>query len=349
LRLSIAVTGMHLAPEYGMTVRDIEATGLPIAARIPIDVQGRSGEAMSRAIGQAIVGLTDALAKDRPDLVLVIGDRGEMLAGAIAALHLGIPVVHLHGGERSGTVDESVRHAITKLSHWHFVATEESRERVVRLGEQPQHVHVTGAPSLDDVAGQGARPREETLALLGLPAGAEYLLVLFHPIVQEAAHAQTQTQALADAVQQVAKARNLHVVWLAPNADAGSAAILQTLDQSQLLFTRITHLPRPDFLAALGHAKAFIGNSSAGIIEAASLGTPVVNVGNRQRARERNANTRDCGTSRDEIVQALEAQLARGPFSPGNRYGDGQSGARIARLLATLPIEPTLLDKINTF
>lgn len=350
LALSLAVTGMHLAPEYGLTVRDIEATGLPIAARIPTDVQGRSGAAMSRAIGEAVIGLTGALERERPDLVLLIGDRGEMLAGAIAALHLGIPTVHLHGGERSGTVDEPVRHAITKLSHWHFVATEEARERVVRLGERADCVWVTGAPSLDDVAQHAAAPRAQVLQGLGLSPDARYVLVLFHPVVQEMGDAGRQTEALAAALEDELAASNTQVVWLAPNADAGSGAILDALAaRGGERLHRITHLPRPQFIAALAQAEALVGNSSAGIIETASVGTPVVNVGNRQRARERNANTLDCAPQREAIATALRQALAHGRYPPGNRYGDGHAGARIAELLATLPIAPDLLDKINTY
>jgi GDP/UDP-N,N'-diacetylbacillosamine 2-epimerase (hydrolysing) len=349
LELQVVVTGMHLSATYGMTVRDIEALRVPIVARIPTDVEERSPAAMASGIGTMIVGLTRAMAEAEPDLVMVIGDRGEMLAAAIAAIHLGIPVVHLHGGERSGTVDEPVRHAITKLSHWHFVATEQSRDRVVRLGECADHVWITGAPSLDGLAELAAVPRAQVLADLGLPAGSHFVLVLFHPVVQEREDAQRQTAVLADALNRVLD-RETHIVWLDPNADAGSGGIvraLQSLRSDRL--HRVTHLPRPRFVAALAQADVLVGNSSAGIIESASFGTPVVNIGNRQRARERNVNTIDCDIDGDAIAQAVESALAHGRFEPGNRYGDGRAGERITSLLATLPIEPGLLDKVNTF
>ena len=357
LELQVVVTGMHLSATYGMTVREIEALDLPIVARIPTDVEERSPAAMAAGIGAMIIGLTRAMGDARPDLVMVIGDRGEMLAAAIAAIHLGVPVVHLHGGERSGTVDEPVRHAITKLSHWHFVATEESRERVVRLGERAEHVWITGAPSLDGLAELAAVPRERVLTDLGLPAGSRYVLVLFHPVVQEMDDAGRQTtvlaEALVDALAGPARGGDgsqTHIVWLDPNADAGSGGIVSALAsiQSERL-RRITHLPRPLFVAALAQADALVGNSSAGIIESASFGTPVVNIGNRQRARERNLNTTDCDVSREAIAQAVKGCIAHGRFPPRNRYGDGHAGERITRLLATLPIEPGLLDKINTF
>jgi len=350
LELQIAVTGMHLSETYGLTVRDIEAEGLPIVARIPTNVEDRSPASMAQGIGEAVIGLTRALGEARPDLAVVIGDRGEMLAGAIAALHLGIPIVHLHGGERSGTVDEPVRHAITKLSHWHFVATEQSRERVVRMGEREDRVWITGAPSLDDLELHGARPRADVLRALGLPAQSRFVLVLFHPVVQEMNDAARQTEALAQALRETLADSSTHIVWLAPNADAGSAAILEALDQlGGERLHRVTHLPRPHFVAALRHADALVGNSSAGIIEAASFGTPVVNVGNRQRSRERNRNTIDCESDRAAIAAAIAQSLAHGRYPASNVYGDGKSGARITQLLATLPIEADLLDKINTY
>lgn len=353
LQLKLAVTGMHLSPAFGDTVREIEARGLPIVARIPTEVESRSPAAMARGIGQMVVALTEVLEREHPDLMLLVGDRGEMLAGAIAALHLGIPNVHLHGGERSGTVDEPVRHAITKLSHWHFVATATSRERVIRLGERPEHVWVTGAPSLDGLGAVLDAPRGQTLARLGLGAGARYALVLFHPVVQQMHDAATQTHALAEALERVAGEHDLQLVWLEPNADAGSGGILQALDAATARLgdrlVRITHLAREHYLEALRHAEVLVGNSSSGIIEAASLGTPVVNIGDRQRCRERNANTRDCRVDVLAIEGALRQALLHGRSSPTNVYGDGHAIERIIRLLVETPLAADLLEKVNTY
>lgn len=348
--VSLIVTGMHLSAEFGMTVNEVEALGLPIAARIPLSVDDRSHLAMALAVGQAVTGIALALEAMRPDLLLLLGDRGEMLAGAIAALHLGIPVAHLHGGERSGTVDEPIRHAITKLSHLHLVATEESRERVLRMGELAQNVFVVGAPSLDDVVGRKQLPREQVLQALGVPAGARYALVLFHPVVQEAGRAQSQVEALVEALRAEVLARGLHVVWLAPNADAGSAPIARAMQRaggSQVHC--VTHLPRDRYVDALASAEVLAGNSSSGIIEAAALGTPVVNIGNRQLLRQRNANTLDCEGDAGSIRKALASALERGRFAPDNVYGDGRSGMRIAALLASRPLPASLLDKSNAY
>ncbi len=348
-QVELLVTGMHLSPTFGETVREVEASGLPVTARVPIDVDTRTPLSMGKGVGQAIVGLAGALDRSRPDLVLVLGDRGEMLAGAIAALHLGIPIAHLHGGERSGTIDEPVRHAISKLSHLHLVATGESRERLVRMGEPPGQVHVVGAPSLDDIPA-APPPRGGVLSALGLPAGARYALVLFHPVVQEAHDAGAQAAALLQAVQQEVIARGWHAVWLDPNADAGSAAIAAEAGRQRVeRLHRLTHLPRAGYLAALSHAEVLVGNSSSGILEAASLGTPVVNVGSRQHLRQRNANTLDCEASAGAIAAALRQALAHGRWPVQNVYGDGRSGERIAQLLATVPLPRSLLDKANAY
>lgn len=350
LDLQVVVTGMHLSESYGMTVREVEASGLPILARLPTDVAERSASAMARGIGELIIGLTPLLEAHRPDLLMLLGDRGEMLAAAIAALHVGVPVVHLHGGERSGTVDEPVRHAITKLSHWHFVATRESRERVIRLGERPEHVWITGAPSLDGLETVLKSARSEALELLELPDGSRFALVLFHPVVQERESAYEQTRALADAVNRVLLARGIDVIWLDPNADAGSAEILRAArDHGAARLRFVAHLPRSSFLLALRHADLLLGNSSAGIIEAASLGTPVVNIGTRQRLRERNANTLDCAADARSIEAASVQWLEHGRFPEANRYGDGAAGERIVELLAAEPLSPDLLDKFNVY
>lgn len=345
--LSVLVTGMHLEPALGHTVDDIRASGLRICAEVPVDAHTRSAESMAASVGECLAGVSAVLAREQPDLLLLLGDRGEMLAGAIAALHLGIPSVHLHGGERSGTVDEPVRHAISKLASYHLVATQESRERLLRMGEAPDRLFVTGAPGLDGLEQDAGLAPDECRAALGLPPGQRFVLVLFHPVVQQAQEAQAQTVALIQALREV----GLPVAWLEPNADAGSLGVLAALAAQALPpgSVRLRHLPRPVYCAALRHAEALVGNSSSGIIEAATFGTPVVNVGDRQRLRERNANVTDADPAVAPIAAALRAQLQHGRWPCENRYGDGRSGERIARLLCTLPLDPAVLEKINVY
>lgn len=347
LSLSLAVTGMHLSTAHGHTVDEVRASGLPIAAELPVDMATRSPASMAEGIGHMLVGLTGLMARQRPDLLLLLGDRGEMLAAAIAALHLGVPSLHLHGGERSGTVDEPVRHAISKLCSYHGVATPGSRQRLIGLGEAPERIFVTGAPGLDGLQALAATDRTELLAALGLPAEPGFVLVLFHPVVQQAAQAETQARELLAAVQGLGRP----VLWLAPNADAGSLGVLQALDGAALPpgSRRVTHLARPLFCAALRHCAALLGNSSSGIIEAASFGTPVVNVGDRQRLRERNPLVADVPVAAEAVLRALQAAVAAPRGDGHNVYGDGQAGARITALLASLPLDAGLLEKANTF
>lgn len=347
LALQVIATGTHLSAAHGRTVDEIRASGLAICAEVPLDVHTRSPASMAVAIADCLRGVTAVLERERPDLLLVLGDRGEMLAGAIAALHLRIPCVHLHGGERSGTVDEPVRHAISKLSMYHLVATAGSRERLIAMGEEPSRIHVTGAPGLDGLAAAGAMSREDCLAALQLQPDSHFIVALFHPVVQQAGQARDQTTALLHALGQV----GLPVLWLEPNADAGALAVLAALEQSPLPpgSRREPHLGRPLFAAALRHCEALAGNSSAGIIEAASFGTPVVNIGDRQRLRERNANVMDVAAHVPAIEQALRQALRQAHSPCDNLWGDGHAADRIAALLATLPLGPALLEKVNTY
>ena len=340
--LSIAVTGMHLDPAYGNTVDAIRASGLRICGLLPVDVQTRSGESMAVALGHTLSALTPLLAREQPDLLLLLGDRGEMLAGAIAALHLGLVCVHLHGGERSGTVDEPVRHAISKLASYHGVATEASRQRLIAMGELPERICVTGAPGLDGLTDLAALSEADCRAALSL-GDAAFVLALFHPVVQQAGQAFEQTAALLQALHQQA----LPVVWLEPNADAGSLEVLRALDQ--IGSVRLRHLERAVFASALRHCALLLGNSSAGIIEAASFGTPVVNVGSRQNLRERNTNVIDCEPATDAVIAAMQAALAQGRWPAQNVYGDGQAGPRIADWLAEIPLDAKVLEKVNAY
>jgi GDP/UDP-N,N'-diacetylbacillosamine 2-epimerase (hydrolysing) len=347
LGLSIIVTGMHLSPEHGDTVREIEAANLSIAAKVPVPLTPATGATMARNIGAMTTAFTDALERAQPDIVLLLGDRGEMLAGAIAGLHLNIPVAHIHGGELSGTVDEPVRHAISKLSHLHLTATAASRERLIRMGEAATNIHVTGAPGLDGLADESFGDRLTVARQHGLNTDRPYALMVYHPVLQEADTAGADARALLDALHKA----GVQVLALMPNADGGSEAVRQVLTEArgQNAVTVRTHLARPDFIAAMAHADLMIGNSSAGIIEAASFGTPVINVGRRQNLRERNANVRDIMAESAALNEAIGDALARGRFRVENVYGDGNTAARIADLLATTPLNAALMMKVNGY
>lgn len=348
VEVSVCATAMHLAPEHGSTVKEIEAAGLRICARVPAPSSGRSGAEMARAIGQELLGIVDALETERPHAVVVLGDRGEMLAGALAALHLNIPVVHIHGGERSGTVDEPIRHAISKLAHLHCTSTEAARERLVRMGERPQHVFVTGAPGLDGLEAMASAERAELCREQGLDPRRPIAIVVFHPVVQEAEQAGAQMDELMAAVLEA----GLQALCFTPNSDAGGAAIRAALARhAKHPDVRIAeHLSRERFVAWMAVAEVMAGNSSAGIIEAASLGLPVVNVGSRQEGRERSGNVTDVpGVRRADIAAALASVLRNGRGRYRNVYGDGRASERIVALLSSHPLERSLLDKTNAY
>lgn len=347
LSVAVIATGMHLSPFYGETVREIEASGLEVSARVPVPLEPATGATMARNIGRMTEAFVDAMEARRPDVVLLLGDRGEMLAGAMAGIHLNIPVAHVHGGERSGTVDESVRHAISKLSHIHFAATAESRDRLIRMGEAPAHIHIPGAPGLDGLTGDALPDRAEIMSRFGLDPARPFALMIYHPVLQETGPAGD------DATAQIAAlAKNgLQILALRPNSDGGSDSIRAALDAAAGApgLHVLTHLGREDYLAVMAAADLMIGNSSSGIIEAASFGTPVVNVGCRQNLRERNANTVEAAAEPAALDAAVRAQLAHGRYPAFNVYGDGHAGRRIADILAATALDSTLMHKVNGY
>lgn len=347
IALSVVATGMHLSPTYGETVKEIEASGLPVVARIPVALEEASGAAMARALASELGGLVDVFEREQPNIVLLLGDRGEMLAGALAAIHLNIPIAHIHGGERSGTVDELVRHAISKLSHYHFTATEEARQRLIRMGERPEHIFVTGAPGLDGLHDLVAYSRRELCEKVGFDASAPVALVVFHPVVQTAEEAGDQARELLAALH----AAGVQAICLMPNADAGGNLIRQALLENgrHPAIRLLTHLPRTEFVSWMASADVMVGNSSSGIIEAGSFGLPVVNVGDRQRFRERGRNVLDVPVQRNKIEAAICSMLRSRRPAPENVYGDGCAGERIAELLVTLPLDRKLLEKSNAY
>lgn len=349
LVLSVIATGMHLSRAHGHTVDEIEATGLTIAARVPIELEPATGATMARGIGAMIPAFVSALEAERPDLVLLLGDRGEMLAGALAAIHLNIPVAHVCGGERSGTVDEPIRHAISKLSHLHFAATEEARERLVRMGEAPEHVHVIGAPGIDGLADMPTPDRAALLVAHRLDPNQPFALLVYHPVLQEADRAAADTACLVDEVRRA----GFQILAVMPNADAGSDGVRQALRAAERhpgVQVR-SHIPRPDFLAAMAVADLLVGNSSSGITEAASFGTPVLNVGQRQNLRERNANITDVPIIAEAVGQGARTLLAHGRYPICNIYSipGGTAAERITAHLAEATLDEKLLMKVNRY
>lgn len=349
LKLSLLVTGMHLAPEFGLTVRVIEADGFEISERIDMRLSSDTPEAIATSMGLGTSGFARAYARLRPDILVVFGDRFEMLSAALAALPFKIPVAHIHGGELTqGAIDDALRHAITKLSHLHFVAMDEAARRVMQMGEEPWRVVVSGAPGLDALCAVTPLGPEELSAQYGLPPQEAPLLVTYHPVTLEYEQTEWHVRELLGALQ----ACGVPVVFTAPNADTGGRIIMRLMQEF------VEHHPAAWFVANLGTAgyaalmqrsAAMVGNSSSGIIEAPSFKLPVVNIGTRQQGRIRAENVIDVGYRREDILDGIQRAVApafrarlRGLSNP---YGNGHAADVIVQRLREVSLDHGLLAK----
>ncbi|GFE51060.1 UDP-N,N'-diacetylbacillosamine 2-epimerase (hydrolyzing) [Roseobacter cerasinus] len=345
--VEVIVTGQHLIDKYGHTTSDIERSGLRMAAQIPVALSGRDGHEMAHAMASELAGFADLWKKRRPALVLVLGDRGEMLAAAIAAVNMGIHIAHIHGGERSGTIDESYRHAISKLSHIHFPATEDAAARLAKMGEHEDRIVLVGAPGLVGLTDGIRRDPIELRRTFELSASKPIALVVFHPVVQEQQDAGAQIEALLGGLHSA----NLSAIILRPNSDAGGDAIDRVLDMSDASKdVRVcTHLRRRDYLKTMASCDLVIGNSSSGIIESASFSVPCVNIGSRQNNRQRNSNTIDCLTfDQPAILKAIDQALEL-TCDGKNVYGDGRTDTLLLSALNEIEFFPEMLSKQNSY
>jgi len=350
LELLLFVAGMHLASEFGLTVRDIEADGFPISARVEMLGGGDTPEAVAAATGRGVTGFGEAFARVRPDLLVVLGDRFEMLAAAVAALPFALPVAHIHGGEVSeGAMDNQIRHAITKLAHLHFASAEPHARRIAAMGEEPWRIHTAGAPGLDRLATTEPLSRAALARELGLPEAGPWLLVTFHPVTLE----YRETAAHVDELLAAIEKTDGFIVITYPNADTSGRVIMERIEEFAGRHPRRCRLAKSLgerlYLSLLRHADLMIGNSSSGLIEAPSFGLPVVNVGSRQRGRLRGANVIDVEPSREDILRGIEAAQAL-PFrararATANPYGDGHAAPRIVDVLRSVPIDARLVQK----
>lgn len=345
--LSLIITGMHLSQEHGMTVKEIEQAGFSIEHQVPLEMSPYTGATMSKNIGHMLIGFTEKLVELTPNLLLLLGDRGEMLAGALAAAHLNIHIAHVNGGERSGTIDEPVRHAITKLSHFHMTTTDNARERLIKMGECEQFVWTTGAPGIDDLLTIKPVAKSQLCEALGLDENKPTALFVYHPVLQEHGGAGEDTRFIIEQLLE----RGMQIVAVMPNADAGSQAIRDVLVSyyGNPAVKAMNHLHRDEFLAWMAQADLMLGNSSAGILEAASFGTPVINIGVRQNLRERNHNTIDILDVQNELLQALDKVQTQGRFDCANVYGDGTTSKQIWQLIKQFPLSAEVLLKVNSY
>jgi UDP-N-acetylglucosamine 2-epimerase (non-hydrolysing)/GDP/UDP-N,N'-diacetylbacillosamine 2-epimerase (hydrolysing) len=345
----LIVTGTHLSPEFGLTRKSIEAAGHPIAATVEMLLSSDTTEGAAKSIGLGVLGLAQEYARLRPDLLLVLGDRTEMLSAVVAALPQTIPIAHLHGGDvTEGAIDDAIRHAITKMSHLHFVATDVARRRVEQMGEEPWRVTVSGAPGLDNLRAVPLLSREEVEARLDMSLERPTLLVTFHPVTLEGNEAGAHIRELLAAVE----ASGLPSLFTYPSADAEGRVIIEAIEAFVARRTDarvVQSLGTSMYFSMMKHSAAMIGNSSSGIIEAASLELPVLNVGNRQRGRLHGPNVVDVPCTRDAIADGIRRVVApsfraglRGMVNP---YGDGRATGRIVDVLRSTPLDQRLMWK----
>jgi GDP/UDP-N,N'-diacetylbacillosamine 2-epimerase (hydrolysing) len=350
LQLQVAVTGAHLSPEFGLTWRNIVDDGFAIDAKVEMLLGSDTPVGITKSLGLAVAGFADALAALRPDLLLVLGDRYEIFGAVTAATMARIPVAHLHGGEvTEGAFDDAMRHAITKMSHLHFVAAEDYRRRVLQLGEAPEHVHNVGGLGIDNILRLKLLERAELEQSLDFKLGPRNLLVTFHPVTLEPGASAAQMEELLAALDSLPDTKLLFTM---PNADTENRQISEILhafaarhpDTAKVW----TSLGQLRYLSCLRHVDGVVGNSSSGLTEAPSFHIGTVNIGERQHGRLKAASVIDCAPARQDIARALQ-QVFSGEFRArlpqvSNPYGKGGAAVKVAAILSAC--EPgTLLKK----
>jgi UDP-hydrolysing UDP-N-acetyl-D-glucosamine 2-epimerase len=349
LQLQLFVSGMHLSPEFGLTVKAIEADGFPIADRVEMLLASDSPEGIAKSIGLGVIGFAQAYARFKPDVLMVLGDRFEMYAAALAALPFQIPIAHIHGGEvTQGAIDEALRHSLTKLSHVHFVSTQEYARRVRQLGEEPWRVIVSGAPGLDHLHTIQFYSADELCDLYGVQLQPPPLLVTFHPVTLQHEEAEWQVVELLAALNEI----GLPIIFTMANADTGGRVIQQKLNEfvaAHPLAKMLDNLGTRGYFSLMKVAAAMVGNSSSGLIEAPSFELPAVNIGVRQAGRTRAANVIDVDHDRAAIIDGLRRAMQpefraklRGLINP---YGHGDATVKIVDHLKTMPLDERLIMK----
>lgn len=352
LDLQVYATSNHLMKEFGYTFDEVKKD-FPQAVAIDAIFENDDRFSMAKFLGIFLTKFVELLSQDRPDIALIPCDRIEAFAAAVACTYMGIPICHVHGGEKTFTVDESARHAISKLAHIHFAATKDAARRIEKMGEEKWRIHVVGAPMLDTILREKWPDRKTLFSKVGLPVNTEkFILVTQHPVTEEFNLADKQMEQILKAVESF----QLPVVIVYPNADAGGRRIIQVIERQRKnpLFYIFPHIPHKQFLALEREASVWVGNSSAGIIESASFHLPVVNVGIRQLGRERSGNVIDVDCNVHEIKFAIEKSLYDEDYRKKvskvfNVWGDGKAAGRIVKVLEDLEIGPKLLTKQITY
>lgn len=348
LELHLVVTGSHLSKKHGLTINEIKKDGFKIFATVNMIPRGDKTYFMSKALGEGIIAFSEILLKLKPDINLILGDRDEMLASALAACHMNIPNAHIHGGDKSGGIDEYNRHAITKISNIHFAATKKSKERIIKMGENSKYVFLTGSPSIDEVLKNKITSKKELENKYGLKFTGDEILLVQHPVTTQVEESKRQ---ILNTLRAVSKLKRT-IIAIAPNSDAGNKDIftyLKSYSQTYDFFRMYDSIPRRDYLGMLRYCGVLVGNSSSGLIEASYFNIPVVNIGIRQKDREKGRNVFDV---KNDSVNSIYHTISKTLKTKKHRkfireyiYGNGTASKKITHYLEKVVLDNKLIEK----
>lgn len=346
LELYLIVTGMHNSKKFGLTIKEIKKDGFKIFKKFDMLPINDSNYSVTVALSKGIKSFADIFKNLNPDINLILGDRDEMLASAIAAYHMNIPNAHIHGGDRSqGGIDEYTRHAITKISNIHFTASKKSKQRVIKMGENPKYTIFTGSPAIDEILSERITNKNDFEKKYGFQPSKNYIILLQHSVTTEINQSRKQIRETLSAIERL----HCNTIALAPNSDAGHEAIFQELrtQKRKSNFNLYESIPREDFLCLLKNCGVLVGNSSSGMIEASYFNIPVVNIGIRQKGRERSKNVIDVNHSSTEIFNAVLKCLHKKTNITFNEmiYGNGNASKKIVKFIEEVRLSDELLKK----
>jgi len=351
IELQLIVGGMHLSTEFGYTLTEIQEDGIPISECLEFLVSSETAVGVSKSMGLAMISAADYFARNRPDILVVLGDRYEAIAVAQAAMVARIPIAHIHGGEiTEGVIDEAIRHSLTKMSHLHFVATDVYKNRIRQLGENPSNIFNFGAPGLDNIKNMTLLKRDELSKAIGFKLGQKYLMVTHHPVTLSPSSAPLELLNLLSVLDEYPE---YQLIITYPNADTKGKELIDILNQyymknkNRIFLSR--SLGRFKYLSCLKYCEFVIGNSSSGIIEAPSLSIPTVNIGERQKGRITGDTVISCGVTREAIRNAINdavsEKFSKQIKSAKNPYGNGDASKKIVEKLITFPLENIIFKK----
>lgn len=355
LELQLVATGMHLSPEFGLTVRDIENDGFKIDEKVEILLSSDTGQGMAKSIGLGVISFAQTFARLSPDILMILGDRFEIFAAATAAMAMNIPIAHIAGGESTeGAIDEQIRHAITKIAHVHLASCDYYAERLKKMGEEEWRVFNVGAPGLENIRRLKLIDKKKLEKLLDIDLSNTTLLVTYHPATLDTQTLKKQLDNLLDALMLT----GYQLIFTYPNSDSGGRYIIERIDELIKNYSKakaFKNLGQLKYLSLLQYVDAMVGNSSSGIIEAPSFKLPVINIGDRQKGRLRADNIIDVECLKDEILEGIEKALHDEEFKTKlkytkNLYGNGNTSKEIVKILKNINIkEDNFLKKKLTY